>query len=284
MKTAYDCIPCFLRQALNAARLATPDERIHAAVLREVLKAASVMDLDLCPPLMGQHIHRTIRAHVGSEDPYKQVKDRFNTDALSLYDELKAMIAAAADPFDTAARLAIAGNIIDFGVDTDVDPALVRKTITDVLSRPIIGSVADLEKAVRAAQNILYLGDNTGEIVFDRLFIEILPTERVTFAVRGKPIINDATLADAAATGMTDLVPVIENGTDVPGTVLEQCTETFRDAFEKADLIISKGQGNFETLSESSRPIFFLLKAKCPVVAAHIGCKVGDALIVGPRQ
>jgi len=144
---------------------------------------------------------------------------------------------------------------------------------------PLTGDAGALAAAVEAAGNILYLGDNTGEIVLDRLPVEELPRERVTFAVRGGPIINDATREDALSTGMTDLVPVIDNGSDVPGTDLEQCSREFQEAFEAADLVIAKGQGNYETLSDNRQSIFFLLKAKCAVIAENIGCRVGDAVI-----
>ncbi len=279
MKTAHDCIPCLIRQTLNAVRLATPDEKVHISVLREALQAVSVMDLNLCPPLMGQHIHRLIREQTGSPDPYKSIKDMCNRYALALFPELEAMIRASADPFEAAVRLAIAGNIIDFGANIEVDQAVIRDTIAASLSEPLNGDVPALADAVRSAGKILYLGDNTGEIVFDRLLIVRLPAGRVTFAVRGGPVINDATMEDAIATGMTDLAPVIANGSDAPGTILDQCSDAFKQAFDAADLIIAKGQGNYETLSGNRKRIFFLLKAKCPVVAGQTGCRVGDSVI-----
>ncbi len=279
MKTAHDCIPCLIRQTLNAVRLATSDEKVHISVLREVLKAVSIMDLDLCPPLMGQQIHRLIREQTGSRGPYKSVKDLCNRYSLALFPELEAMIRASENPFESAVRLAIAGNIIDFGANIAVDQTVIGDTIAASLSEPLVGDVHALEDAVLSAPKILYLGDNTGEIVFDRLLIARLPTGRVTFAVRGGPIINDATMEDAIAIGMTDLAPVIANGSDAPGTILDQCSDSFKHAFRAADLIIAKGQGNYETLSGNRKRIFFLLKAKCPVIAEHIGCRVGDSVI-----
>jgi len=253
-------------------------------VLREVLKELSIMDLDLCPPAMSQHIHRIIRKHAGSHDPYRSVKEQFNRFALALYPRLQEMVQTSANPFESAVRLAIAGNIIDCGVNTTIDQSVIEDTIAATLSESLTGDVDELEDTVLSAGKILYLGDNTGEIVFDKLLINRLPIDRVTFAVRGKPIINDATMEDAVITGMTDLVPVVENGSDAPGTILEECTNNFKEVFEAADLVIAKGQGNYETLSESSKKIFFLLKAKCPVVAEHIGCQVGDSIITQPRH
>jgi hypothetical protein len=279
MKSSYDCIPCFVRQALEAARFATSDDGIIERVLRDVLTAISEMDLSISPPVMAQSVHRIIRQHTGSDDPYRFVKQTFNDFALGLYPALRRQIDASSDPFDTAVRLAIAGNIIDFGVNAAIDADLVHATIDHALSGPLIGDVRRFEDRVASARRILYLGDNTGEVVFDRLLIETLPQGRVTFVVRGRPVINDITMDDAEQTGMTACVPVIDNGSDAPGTVLSDCSDAFKAAFGVADLIIAKGQGNYESLSDVDRPIVFLLKAKCPVIAGHLNCQVGDTII-----
>jgi len=279
MKTTYDCIPCFIRQALDAVRLATSDEKIHEQVLRGVLAAASKMDLDQSPPVMGQYIHKTIRELSGHDDPYKKIKDRFNNFSLKLYPDLKQRIQSSSNPMDTAVRIAIAGNIIDFGVNAKIDRSMVFDTIEQALSAQVFGNIEVLCDSIDSAENILYLGDNCGEIVFDRLLIEQLPVDNVTFVVRGGPIINDATIADARATGMTELVNVIDNGSDIPGTVLEKCSKEFRECFAHSDLIIAKGQGNYETLSNCEKNIFFLLKAKCPVISGHMGCEQGSFIV-----
>jgi uncharacterized protein with ATP-grasp and redox domains len=147
------------------------------------------------------------------------------------------------------------------------------------LSAKLEGDIQSLFQAVEASRSILYLGDNCGEIVFDRLFIEQLIPERVTYVVRAAPIINDVTLEDARYTAMTDRVRVIDNGSDAPGTLLTECSQEFQEAFASTDLIIAKGQGNYETLHASDRPIFFMLKVKCPVVARHIGHEIGSYVI-----
>lgn len=279
MKTSYDCIPCFIRQALDAARLATSDEKIHEQVLRGVLAAASKMNLDQSPPVMGQYIHKLIRELSRHDDPYKTIKDRFNNFALKLYPELKQRIQSSSNPMDTAVRMAIAGNIIDFGVNSQLDRSVISDTIEQSLSARVFGNIEVLCDSIDSAENILYLGDNCGEIVFDRLLIEQMPVDKVTFVVRGDPIINDATMTDALETGMTELVNVIDNGSNVPGTVLEKCSKEFRECFAHADLIIAKGQGNYETLSSCEKNIFFLLKAKCPVISGHMGCEPGSFIV-----
>ncbi|MDL2123322.1 MAG: ARMT1-like domain-containing protein [Deltaproteobacteria bacterium] len=280
MKTYFECIPCLLRQTLEAARLTTDDETIHEQVLRKVLRAASEMNLRKSPPLMAQHIHSLIRQMTGDNDPYRDIKDRFNYFALELYPELKERIERSREPLDTAIRLAIAGNIIDSGVNHHINEAQVHNAIEHALTAPLAGDPEQFREAVSEAKDILYLADNAGEIVFDRLLIEQMPLEKITLVVKGSPVINDACLADARTTGMADLVEVIDNGSDAPGTILAACSEEFKQRFESADLIIAKGQGNYETLSDVKKNIFFVLKAKCPVIAHHIGCEVGSLVFL----
>ena len=279
MKTYFECIPCLLRQTLEAARLTTDDEAIHEQVLRKVLRAVGEMNLRESPPLMAQHIHRLIRQMTGDNDPYRDIKDRFNHFALELYPELKEGIEWSSKPLDTAIRLAIAGNIIDSGVNHHINETQVHNAIKHALTAPLAGDPEEFREAVSEAKDILYLADNAGEIVFDRLLIEQMPLKKITLAVKGSPVINDACLVDAQATGIADLVEVIDNGSDAPGTILAECSEGFKRQFENADLIIAKGQGNYETLSDVKKDIFFLLKVKCPVIAKHIGCEGGSLIL-----
>lgn len=289
MKTYFDCIPCFLRQALDSVRLITDDEQVHEQVMHEVLRLASKMDLRQSPPAMAQKIHRIIKKLTGAQDPYLQVKNRFNKLALEMYPELRERIINSKEPLETAVRLAIAGNIIDLGVKTGLVESEIEETIAKSLTDPLEAKhLGKFRNAVNQAKDIIYLGDNAGEIVFDRLMIELLPTENITFVVKAHPIINDATIEDAQIAGLTDIVSVIDNGSDAPGTILESCSQDFQRRFEKADLIIAKGQGNYETLSDVSKNIFFILRAKCPVVARHLGCKIGSMILskneVGIRE
>jgi uncharacterized protein with ATP-grasp and redox domains len=279
MRTALDCIPCFARQALEAARFVTDDPIVHERILRDVLSAAAEMDLAQCPPIVAQRIHRQLRETTGVDDPYQAVKDRFNRMALHMLPKLRTKVRKAADPLGMALRLAIAGNVIDLGVNGGITEDQVRQAIADTLTEPSHGDVEAFRQAVEKARSILYLADNAGEIVFDRLLIERLPAGRVTVAVRGRPVLNDATMADAEAAGLCDVAEVVDNGSDAPGTILGDCSESFRRRFAEADLIIAKGQGNFETLSHEAADIFFLFKAKCPVIADHIGLPVGTHVL-----
>ncbi len=253
--------------------------------MRELLTVVRDMDLRETPPQMGQRIHRKIRELTGDVDPYRVIKGQFNRVALELYPSLVQRIEASDDPFETAVRLAIAGNSIDLAAYSGMTASAVTGIIEDASHKPITGSIDELRDAINRSGNILYLGDNAGEIVFDRLLIEQLPRERITFAVRGRPVLNDATLADAEAVGLTELVDVIDNGSDVPGTILEDCSPVFRDRFARADLIIAKGMGNYETLSGmDGAPIVFLLIAKCPIVARDLGCDLGTYVIRCGRE
>jgi damage-control phosphatase, subfamily I len=279
MKTYLDCIPCLIRQALHAARMASADPALHASIVRQVLRWAADMDLQQPPPVMAQRIHRQLRTISGDDDPYRLAKEHHNRMALSLLPELQAELATALDPLEIAVRLAIAGNVVDLGINGNITETDLRQSVSRVLAESFAGELEDFRAALSKAGSILYLADNAGEIVFDRLLIEQLGTARVTLAVRGFPILNDATIEDARAAGLHEIVEIIDNGSDAPGTLLDQCSETFTERFNQADLVIAKGQGNFETLSDEPRDIFFLFKVKCSVIADHAGLPVGTHVL-----
>ena len=281
MKTFLDCIPCFLRQTLEAARIATDDESIHEQVLRDVLDLIKHLDLHQSPPAMSRRIHQHIRELVENPDPYCKLKKKHNQLALQLYAELGSTVRHSANPLETAMRLAIAGNIIDLGVNASVSDHDISRTIEQSLTEPFNhAAVEQLRIDADNARDILYLADNAGEIVFDRLLIEQLPMKKITVAVKGFPIINDATMPDAVTAGLTEIVNVIDNGSDAPGTILEICSDAFVSRFKQADLIIAKGQGNYETLSDIDKNMYFILKAKCPVVASDLGCPIGQMVLI----
>jgi len=280
MKIFFFFVQCFVRQALDSARLATDDEQIHERVVREVLRLAADLDMSQSPPAIGQKIHRLIRELIGNNNPYYELKQQFNRLALRLCIELAERVRTSQDPLETAVRLAIAGNIIDLGVKTSIAESEIERIINDSLTADFDGQqIEDFRNAVSRAEKILYLADNAGEIVFDCLLIELLPYEKITVVVKGSPVINDATMEDAEFVGLTEMTEVIDNGSDGPGTILETCSQIFRDRFEDADLVIAKGQGNYETLSDVDKNVFFVLKAKCPVIARDLGCEVGEMIL-----
>lgn len=278
MKTYYECVPCFINQVIRS--LPQIDETLHEDVLRDVLKALSDIDFSLSPPEIVKVVFDVIKRYSGGKDLYAELKLKSNRYILDLEAELENLIVNADDPFLTGLRLAIAGNIIDFGAKHDFSDELIHSEIDQALKVELSSSrIKALKDAIDKADNILYLGDNAGEIVFDKLFIKQLPVDKITFAVRGAPVINDALMADAGMVGMDKIVSIVSNGSDFPGTVVDRCSEEFRILFNNADLIISKGQGNYETLSESRKNIFFLLKVKCVIIAKDLKRNVGDFVL-----
>jgi hypothetical protein len=281
MKTYLDCIPCFFRQALEAARMVTDDEAKQKEILDGVARKIPSISPESTPPEMGHTIYGAAKRVANHNDPYKHLKDLYNRKALEMYPSLREEIRHAEDPLLLAIRFAIAGNVIDFGPDADFD---IEKELEENRTRSFaIFDYESFENALNAASDVLYIGDNAGEIVFDKLLIEALKKPTV-FVVRGEPIINDATMEDARDVGMGEAATVISSGCGAPGTVLRECSDEFMEYYEKAGLVISKGQGNYETLSGEKRPIFFLLKAKCPVIARDLGVEVGSIVLKGNQS
>jgi len=270
MKVHLDCFPCFLRQSLIALRLGTDDEALQEAVLKSTLEYIRDTDTSQPPAYTTTFIHRKIRQMLG-KDPFREIKARYNRIALKLYPSMKALMDKSPDPLSTAARLAIAGNIIDFGIFTSVD---IEGTVDRALSTNLaVDDYLAFRDAVAGTDEILYLTDNAGEIVFDRLLIEQLMAsgKKIRAAVKGSPVINDSTMFDAEESGLTKICEVIENGSDAVGTILPWTSSGFQKAFSNARLIISKGQGNFETLAGIDKNIFFLFQSKCNVVSEELG-------------
>ncbi|MBN2159913.1 MAG: tRNA (N6-threonylcarbamoyladenosine(37)-N6)-methyltransferase TrmO [Spirochaetes bacterium] len=284
MMTVLDCVPCLLRQAVEASRFLSADGALQEKIMHDMLHALYEADFSVPPPVLAQQMHRRMRAISGVDDPYRLIKDRFNAMALAMIDGLTEEINGSADPMVAAIKLAIAGNVIDCGAKTGLSEDDVTGLIHGSASEDLAGDIDNFLRAVESAENILYIADNAGEIVFDRPLLEKLGPERVTFAVRGFPVINDATMRDARAAGLDAIVKVIENGSDAPGTVLEECSDEFRRRFEEADLVIAKGQGNYETLCDVEKPVFFLFKVKCPIVADHTGFPVGTHAVIQSTQ
>ena len=280
MKSYIDCIPCFVRQVLEVAKMATDDEVLRERILRESLEILAELDFTNEPPLIARNILGIAKGISGNTDPYRQEKAFYNKLAMDMYPRLKRKVKESDRPLETAVRLAIAGNIIDLGVGM-IKPETVYDTVEEVLECPFaIDDFGEFENELSCARKILYLGDNAGEIVFDRVLIEELKdSHKIIYAVRGVPVINDVTMEDAREVGLDKIVEIISNGSDVSGTVLGLCSEDLKNEFDRADIIISKGQGNYETLSGVPKKIFFLLRAKCSVIARDLGCDLNGIVI-----
>jgi len=281
MKTYIDCIPCFLNQSLKVVRKVGKDELFQAGIMKEILAALSTADFSQTPPKIKSLVDGIISRKTGISDLYEQDKKYSNDLVISLYPELKKQVDKSDDPFATALRLSIAGNVIDFGAYGSVNFAGIRRSLDQAMTQPLdLEAIKRLKHEIERADSILYIGDNSGEIVLDKLFIEQVPMEKITFAVRGKPCINDVLMEDAITVGMTSLVKVIDSGSGIPGTVLDDCSNEFVKKFRESDLIIAKGQGNYESLNDSDKNICFLFKIKCPVVAEDTGVPLDDISLI----
>lgn len=264
--------------------MSVTDDQRRERLLRRLLHEIADADWAAMPVTIAQRVQRLVREETGQADPYRPLKDRMNRIALDLLPALADLAHRHRDPREAVVRLAIAGNLLDAGSKTRLAPEDLSERLKTVWEMPLVGNVTGLFRAADDAHRILYLADNAGEIVFDRLLIESLPKRKITVAVRGAPVINDATLEDAEAAGIPALAPVITNGSDAPGTLIEECSLEFRDCFDRADMIIAKGQGNYETLSDAGAHVFFLLTVKCPMIAADIGAPVGSLVVKRGRN
>jgi len=277
MKSYLDCYPCFFTQAIRTSRMITSDEKKIWQILNEVSLSLPEIRFGATPPEIGREVYRIISKRTGIKDPYRKIKEKCTHQALSLYPELKKLINSSEDRLMTAIRISIAGNIIDFGANFDFD---LKKDVGTILSQDFsINHYREFCEALDKARKILYLADNAGETVFDRFLIEEI-NKPVIYVVRAHPIINDATREDALLAGIDKVAEIVSSGCDAPGNILKFCSDEFLKIYRSADLIISKGQGNYEGLSDEDRPIFFLLKTKCHVIARDIGIDEGSIVLM----
>jgi len=268
MITYLNCMPCFLQQALKCASLLKLSSEQTKQVVDRVAIQIPQLSIEKSPPWNSRVIYDEIQAITGVDDPFLEIKKQSNQQALLLYDMAKMRVQQAEDPLKMAVRMAAAGNVIDYGTQQTVPE--ITKAFNSILDQQFSVFCYELfQKKLKDAQKILFLADNAGEIVFDRLLLETLQ-KPVTFAVRGFPIINDALRQDAIDVGIDRIANIIDNGAGYPGTVIEKCSQSFQRAFEQADLIISKGQGNFETLCDTDAPICMIFMVKCQQVAQHV--------------
>jgi uncharacterized protein with ATP-grasp and redox domains len=282
LKASINCLACVVKQGTRTAQLCTDDPVIQQKVVDEVMKRLQGAALDITPARLSDVAYAVAREVTGVADPFAAAKRETNRQALELLPELRERIAASDDPLHAAVKVALIGNAIDLGIGHQFD---LERDVDQVLKGGL--TVDDYEvfgRLLKDCRKLLYLCDNSGEIAFDRLLIELLKDRcEVVASVKSGPIINDATRQDAEEVGLTDVVPVIETGSDQVGVDWDTTSREFAEAFHAADLILAKGQGNFETLDGGAQEIFFLLKAKCPEVARELGVNEGDTVFVRGR-
>ncbi len=273
------CKICFLKTyQLLLDKFAFNDKqtKIFLSYFSEIIKKKEINS----PPELQQILNKKFCELANNYDLFAEEKEISNKIAEDIYNEWKPKLLNSNNPYDLALKLSIAGNIMDYGASSDFD---IYKTINEVLKTPFnIDHSILLEKQIKKANKILYLGDNAGEIVFDKLFIEtVLKNKQIIFAVRNSPILNDVTYSDAIETKMNKIANIISNGYDAPSTILNKCSKEFLKVYDNADLIISKGQGNLEgLLNENDSRIFFLLMVKCDVIAEILDVKKGSFIVL----
>jgi damage-control phosphatase, subfamily I len=277
---------------LEGARIIKASPKKQKWILGEFASMVPGISLRSSPPEIARLGYSILKSITPNGDPYKEIKQKSNRMALGLLGKLKSKVDHSKKRLLTSLELAIAGNIIDFGVKNNLN---VKGELTKILkqkSKSIrkrsIFHYAEFKRVLKSAKNILYLGDNAGEVAFDRILIEeikrIYPDKNMYYAVKDKPIINDALIEDAKFCGIDKVAHIVSNGTDAPGTILSLCSKEFKDIYKKSDMIISKGQGNFESLSEYKKSVFYLFMVKCPVVARATNCLIGDIVLFYNRN
>jgi len=276
MKTYGACIPCIMKQAYNAAVRATHDEALIQRIMIMTAGYLEDLNLDQTPADSSNYVYRITREITGNSDPYHDEKRSFNEFCMKLIPELREKIDTSEDPLYFSIKAAIAGNLIDLGIGHTID---IHTSIINMFSDSFaIDDYKEFRLLLGSGRKkILYLGDNAGEIVFDRLLVEkLVPEHEVIFVVKAGPVINDALIEDARYAGLTELARVIDTGSDGIGVRWDSVSGEFMQEYKTADLIISKGQGNFETMDDKSDTIFFLLRAKCDCIAQVLGVHYGD--------
>jgi len=284
MKVYYECAPCFLRQAKEALDLATDNQSLKMEIMEELIGVVySDFHKEAVSNVVGTKIHRIIKDRTGNEDPYLLEKRKGNEIALKFLPKIKEILKEK-DGLESYVKAAITGNLIDFGalgVNFDVEKGIIQNMEKELA----LNQVPELENELKSAKNVLYLADNSGEIVFDKLLIEKLKEYDVdvTVALKEKPILNDAGIEDAVQIGLDEVAKLVSTGTDSIGILYADMSEEFKKIFKEADLVISKGLGNYEGLTEmefGNKPVFCMFNAKCTPVAKSAGVNLRDNVVL----
>lgn len=285
MRTHLECLSCFIRQAIDVGRLLAPeDSALQLRIVQDWAARISTMtpeELAEPAPWLATQLYARANEMAGEADPYKEHKLRANARVLEMLPQLQGMVDQAVDPLRTALGISITGNYIDVGAPhrTDWESALIEETKNTHWAGDVYEQFsAELQPGV----SVLIVGDNCGEIGLDTILVKELQARgcEVSYSVRGGAILNDATMEDAEGVGMTSLCRVLSTGAAAPGAVLSQVSEDFKGEMRRADVLISKGQGNFESLEGRWPGVYFALKAKCRVLTREMGVSMGESLFL----
>ncbi|MDO5824256.1 DUF89 domain-containing protein [Methanobrevibacter sp.] len=283
MKISYECGPCFLRQAREALDLSTDDETLKMEVMEEIFKyLGENFKSGANSNSTGSTIHKLIKQKTCCSDPYYKEKLEGNKIALKYLPEVNKILNEN-DSLENHVKIAILGNILDFGaftLDDDVE-SVIKSSLKKDLA---IKDIEEFENSLKTHDKVLYLVDNTGEIVFDKLLLAKIKEYGldITIAVKSEPILNDACRADALDVGLDEFGRIVDIGAGTVGYVDSEISDEFREIFDSHEFVISKGMGNYEGLTEidiSKKEVYFLLCVKCNTISRDIGANLHDMLL-----
>ncbi len=284
MKTTFHCIPCHVNHIYRVISGLPFDDTLKLTILQEVLPY--IIRNYQAPPDCAYEMYRIVRERTGIKDPFDKIKKQSNERMMALVPDLRKLLSAGGT-LQKALQIALVANIIDYGIGGNAYYDDYADTFRNLVEDCMIPDefYTHFVQSVNSSQKILYIADNAGEIVADKLLVECLPKDKVIFAVRGGPVINDATIEDAHSIGLDTVVPVITTGDQTPGINLARCSKDFLYELSQADMVILKGQGNFEAMIDASLEgiakkglkMFFLFKVKCLPVADFTHKKIGDS-------
>lgn len=286
MKTQEACISCFLRQIEHTVGLLELSEvkkkKVFSVLIAKLLK----FDLNRPSVVFGREIYSIISRVSGIKDIFAKHKIESERELLKCAGRFEDFIDKSGDPLHCSARFSCAANAIDFGAGWTPD---IRKLLNEIKNIPLkVDHFKQFESRLKKANIVLFLGDNCGEAFFDRLFIERIaqkyPGLKIIYSVRSGPMINDATIVDAKRIGLDKAAEVISCGCDYPGLIFSETSKNFKAVYQKADIIISKGQGNFEAFSDPQKEVFYLFKSKCRTVSDYIGLPLNSLLFLYNRN
>lgn len=274
MKVKPECFVCFVSQAIRATEIVSKKDEDAIRALKNVASVLSKLNYDVAPPLISEYVYGSITKTLDHDDPYSDIKKKYNKIALGYINDLRDYINNAEDKLQAAINISVAGNIIDFG--SQIEKFNIKETLSKAINEGfLVNDIKDFKEKISQANTLFFLADNAGEIVFDKLLLETIkilyPNLKIYIALRGKPIINDVTKNDIEGLGLEEIGTIIESTKPTPGFWPDYCDENCKKIYKSADIIISKGQGNFETLSEfDDDRVFFLFIIKCSVVENYL--------------
>ncbi len=272
MKTSYLCIPCFFRQIENASSLVGLSKENRDKLHSYITKRLLIFDFNYSPVVFGRTIYKTISQISNKRDPFLEEKIRAEECLLKILPKIRSYLKIVKNPLYITAKMSCIANSIDFG--TGKIPK-VHGIISQLKNAKLyIDHFLLFKKKIKKKNSILVIGDNCGETIFDLLFIEEIKKHysgiKIFYATRSAPIINDVVFSDAKRIGLNKVAKVLSSGCDYPGIILKKASPIFKKIYQQADIVVSKGQGNFESLWDIKKDIFYLFKVKCPPVSEFL--------------